>query len=108
MVKLRTWQADETEYDAFKLICARERIYVGDKINEMIRAYIKNHGEGNPNYELDQWTDNPQMLAIPAVMRTLPEWQEYINGLSEKDYRDLEPQIQALKSKMDERWKKGW
>jgi hypothetical protein len=48
------------------------------------------------------------MKAIPATMRNLHEWQHYIDNLTEKEYRDLEPQIQALKSKMDERWKRGF
>lgn len=74
---------------------------------ELFEKYAREHGEGNPAFTLDQFRD-PLMKAIPATMRSLPEWQKYIDNLTEKEYRDLEPQIHALKNKMDLRWKKGF
>jgi hypothetical protein len=74
---------------------------------ELFETYAKEHGDGNPGFTLDQFRD-PQMKAIPATMRDLHDWQHYIDNLTEKEYRELEPQIHALKSKMDERWKRGF
>lgn len=109
MGKLRTFEADEEAYDAFKVICDREKAHIGEKINEFIKKYVKEHGDGNPIFELDKWFGNSQMKAVPAVFRTLPEWQIWIDKIaSDKEFREIESQIYAIKSKLDQRWEKGF
>ena len=93
--------------DEFHHIAVREHKPLKELHKEILEQYIREHGEGNPGFTLDQFQDS-NMKAIPATMRSLDFWQEYINGMTETEYRDLEPQIQALKNKMDERWKKGF
>ena len=74
---------------------------------ELFKTFIKHHGDGNPAFTLDQFND-PNMRAIPATMRPLADWQHFIDIMTEKDYRELEPQIQALYFKMKARWEKGF
>lgn len=98
---------EEEIIEQLKIIAARERRPLKAIHKEILLTYVKEHKEGNPAFTLDQFQD-PLMKAVPAVFRNLMDWQEYIDNLTEKGYRDLEPQIQAIKSKMDERWKKGF
>jgi len=74
---------------------------------ELFTKYAKEHGDGNPNFTLDQF-DRQEMKAVPAVFRSLDEWQEYIHNLNETDFRELESQIYAVKNKLDAKWKKGF
>lgn len=88
------FQSDEELYESFKDVCRRERIDIGKKINELIIVYVKEHGDGNPNFELDLWVDNADARAIPAVSRTEQDWKDYLNVIDDnragEDYRKLE------------------
>jgi len=94
-------------YENFKDVCRRERVDIGKKINELIVVYVKEHGDGNPNFTLDQF-DQEQMKAVPAVFRTNEDWMSYMNELNEKEFRELETKIYELKSISDKRWEKGF
>lgn len=96
-MSLRTFKADDMAYEKFKSICARERTGVGEKLNEFIEKYNKEHGDGNPNYSLDAF-DHEEMKAVPAVFRDRDSWQSYIENLGEKDLQELQWQIQTINS----------
>ncbi len=101
------FNTEKEVYETFKDVCRRERVDIGKKINELIIIYVKEHGDGNPNYSLDLF-DHEEMKAVPAVFRSLPEWQEYISYMNEKDFREMESQVYAIKDKLDKRWEKGF
>ncbi len=93
--------------DELHHIATRRHTTLKDLHKEVIEKFVREYGDGNPGFTLDQFQDS-NMKAIPATMRSLDFWQEYIDGMTETEYRDLEPQIQALKDKMDDRWKRGF
>lgn len=90
------------------IMARRENRHIKDIGKELFEKYVKEHGDGNPNFTLDQF-DREEMKAVPAVFRELPEWQQYINKIiNEKDFREIETQIYAIKDKLDRRWKQGF
>jgi len=101
------FNTEEELYESFKDVCRRERVDIGKKINELIIVYVKEHGDGNPNFTLDQF-DQEEMKAVPALFRTNEDWMSYMDGLNEKDFRDIETKIYELKSISDKRWGKGF
>jgi len=96
-LSLKTFKADDVSYEKFKSICAREHTGVGDKLNEFIEKYNKEHGDGNPNYSLDLF-DHEEMKAVPAVFRTRDDWKEYIEKLPPKEAQELLWQVQTINS----------
>ena len=105
-MSLKTFKVDDVTYEKFKSLCARERIGVGNKINEFIEKYNKEHGDGNPNYSLDLF-DHEEMKAVPAVFRTRKDWADYIENIDEKDSQELVWQIQTIHSLIDKKVKYG-
>lgn len=99
---LRSFEAKTEAYDKFKSICGRERVGVGEKLNEFIEKYNKEHGDGNPNFSLDVF-DHEEMKAVPAVYRTRKDWALYIHELNQKDTQDLLWQIQTIHSLTDKK-----
>jgi len=107
MVMIKTFSYNEKDkplIESFEQIAHRER-YRGfsSLIMDVIEKYVKEHGDGNPAFTLDQFQD-PKMKAMPAMMRSLPDWKYYIDNLTEKEFRELESQVYAIKSKLDEKW----
>jgi len=105
-LSLKTFKVNDEAYEKFKSLCARERIGIGDKINEFIIQYNKEHGDGNPNYSLDLF-DHEEMKAVPAVFRTREDWVNYIENLNEKDTQDLLWQIQTIHTLTDKKFNYG-
>jgi len=98
---------DEEMWSDLKILSARERRPIKVIGKELFADYLKEHGDGNPNFTLDQF-DHEQMKAVPAVFRDLPFWQKYINGMNEKDFREMESQVYAIKDKLDKKWERGF
>jgi len=97
---LRTFATEEELYKKFKAVCSREGANVGDKLNEFIQEYLKEHGDGNPNYALTQWSENPEFMATPALFRKISDWEAYTKALhGRKDWqtmRDIETQCASI------------
>ncbi len=104
MGKLKTWEADEKNYQKFKILMAKEGIGVGDKINEFIAEYIKVHGDGNPAYSLDLFIKNAEARATPAVFRSKQDWLTWLeNCTDEKIVQDILSQTQLILGLADNR-----
>jgi hypothetical protein len=54
-------------YEKFKEIARREGKPVNRLLQELMLDYIKNHGEGNPNFKLEKWVENPRFVALPTL-----------------------------------------
>ena len=83
--KLRTFEAEIEEYNKFKSTLAIDGKDVGETINEFIRKFNAEFGDGNPGFQLDQWFDNDKMLAIPATMRDRPDWIEWVMACNDEE-----------------------
>lgn len=75
---MRSFEADEKEYQKFKSTLAIDGKDLGETLNEFIKKFNKEYGDGNPGYSLDLFMDNSQMLAIPAVMRAADDWWSWL------------------------------
>lgn len=98
---------EEEEHESFKDIARKERKSLKALHKEIIQDYIKIHGDGNPAFTLDQFTDVDNMKAVPAVFRNRDDWQLYIEELNEKDSQELLWQIQTINSLADKKVNHG-
>src|SRR5215510_16604566 len=73
-------------YERFKEVCWRERKQMNVLFQEFMEKYIKEHSQGNPQYEIGQWVENPDFRAVPAFREPLKNWTRYIN--TETSYQD--------------------
>ncbi len=104
---LRTFEAEKESYDSFKSLCIKENVNVGDKINEFIKKYNKEHGDGNPAFTMDQFIEDPGMKAVPAFFRHRDDWQIYIENLPKKEVQEILWQAQAINSLADKKFNHG-
>ena len=90
------------------VIAKREHRPIKDIGKELFEKYALEHGEGNDQYTMDPFMSKSDMQATPATMVALPIWQEFIDKIDEKRFREIETQIYALQSKLDTRFGRGF
>ena len=66
--KTTTFQIPEELHKKLKEVAAREGTSMTEILVKQLEEYIKVHGNGNPVYKLDDWTTNPQFVAVPALL----------------------------------------
>lgn len=100
---LRTFETEKEKWEKFKAHCAKEGINLGEKINDFIDKELKEHGDGNPGYTIDQFVDNPQMQAVPAFYRTAEDWEKYLFNLPESELQKIIWQSQTIGARAQKR-----
>jgi len=101
---MRSFEAEKDAYQEFKAILAKDGIDVGEKLNEMIKQFIKDFGDGNPGFSLDQFFENDAMLAVPAVFRSREDWLEWVLKIDDEDMlQKVLGQAQTILSLADNR-----
>lgn len=96
---LRTFETEQELYDAFKAICVKERENVGAKLNELIKEYIKIHGDGNPQFSIEQFQD-PDFSAAPAFYRPGDDWKSWLIKQDSKEHDKVKAQILLIEKKL--------
>lgn len=89
---LKTFNADGEMYEQFRYLCVKERVKIGAKINQLIENYVKEHGDGNPQYTMDQFED-PDFVACPAFYRDTNIWKNYMEQATPEELEKLKSQI---------------
>jgi len=82
-------------YEKLLDILRKERIGIGDWLQNQIEEYNKVHGDGNPVYTLDHYTD-ANFLATPAYHRPRLTWESYLIKCSDKEYKEWINQLELL------------
>ena len=82
---------EKAEFDAFEEIRWRERMSRSEIGRKAIQEYVKNHGEGNSTFKLDQFQD-PDFKAMPAFMTPMMKWTKFIDECVDtiKECKDIE------------------
>jgi hypothetical protein len=76
-------------------------------IQDLMREYVKVHGSGNPNYRLSKWQDDPEFLAVPALLESNEKWDKYLDSCDEKELARIQGCSQAITKKVkDQTFKK--
>src|SRR4030095_7113963 len=65
-------------------------------IMQLIAEYVKGHGKGNPSFKLDQWEENPEFKAVPALFEKSEKWYKYYEDSDEDDKVALKVAINAI------------
>jgi len=58
---------DKALIDEAKKIAKREGKPLAQLIKQQLAKYVKEHGEGNPAFPLDKWTEQPDFKAFPTL-----------------------------------------
>jgi len=103
---MRSFEADEKEYLKFKSTLAKDGKDLGETINDFIKKFNLEYGDGNPAFDLTQWFENDQMLAIPAVMRAADDWWKWLTECNDpKIIQSVLWQAQMIGARSDKRLK---
>ena len=76
---------DEEVFKKVREIAFREGKDVSELTFEMYEKYIKEHGDGNPIYSLEKWTENPEFMATPAFFSKADRIKAYFSKLTENE-----------------------
>jgi len=88
-------RVNEKSYDILLDILRKEKMQVGDWLQDQIDEYSKVHGDGNPVYTLDHFNDE-SFLATPAYHRPLHAWESYLKKCPDNEYREWTAQLESL------------
>jgi hypothetical protein len=59
-------------------------------IEMALEEFYKVHKEGNPIHRLDDWTQNPEFIAIPALLAPKEQRNKWIQlQIQKKNWKDL-------------------
>lgn len=83
---------DVESYDSLKDILRKERIGIGNWLQNQIDEYIKVHSDGNPAFTLDQFSD-PNFVACPAFYRDHLAWNMYLKKVDDKELEKIKQQV---------------
>jgi len=78
--KIKSFEAKEDTYKAFKALLAKDGLQLGDKFNEFMENFIRIYGDGNGTSTLDQFVDNEEMIVTPAFFDSDEVWTKYITS----------------------------
>ncbi len=85
----------EETYEKLLEILRKEKIAVGDWLQDQIEEYNKIHGDGNPTFTLDHFNDE-SFLATPAYHRPLQVWKSFLTKCSDTEYKEWVTQLENL------------
>ena len=90
--KLVNFRTDEEKYNDLKMLALKERTTVKQLITDLIDDYLKKHGDGNPQFTLEQFED-PNFIACPAFYRDGNAWTAYMAQATPDEKEKLKAQI---------------
>lgn len=95
-------------YDRLKLVLLRERNTFQTWLNDQISNYLKVHGDGNPNFTLDQF-DSEEFQACPAFFRPMDKWTDYLKKIVQDDKRwnEFDTQLNSLLARANKIYKQS-
>ena len=101
-------RVDPDKYEELKLILFREKSTFQNWLAEQIDTYLKNHGDGNPNFTLDQF-DSETFQACPAFFRDMKTWEKYLKGIVKdpKRWTEFDTQLNSLLGKTNKIFKQN-
>ena len=70
---IQTIYVSKADFDLFeeaKKVAQREGKKFSFVVKELLKAYIKSHGSGNPSYPLEKWVHDPKFKAFPTIGET--------------------------------------
>ena len=68
------------------------RGYRSEIIEQALREFVEKHGDGNPQFRLEQF-DDPNFVACPAFFRDLSYFDTYLAGLSKQELENFKHQL---------------
>lgn len=90
--------AERADKIAFEGICRREGKTVAEKIAELVQDYVRIHGSGNPQYSLEQFTENPEFRAVPALLERPEKWLKALDHTDLDDLEQIERQAEMVRN----------
>ena len=101
-------RVDPAKYEELKLILFREKSTFQNWLGQQIDTYLKNHGDGNPNFTLDQF-DSETFQACPAFFRDMTTWEGYLKKIVQdpKRWNEFDIQLNSLLSKTNKVFKQN-
>ena len=90
---------DEEMVTDFHMIALKEKKKLKELHLEIIEDYLKKHGDGNPQFTIDQF-DDPNFIACPAFYRDGNTWESYIKQATDDELQKLKHQVILIDRKL--------
>lgn len=85
-------------YKKFKGLLISQDKKLQEVFNQFMEDYILKFGDGDGTTNMDQFLENPLMLAMPAFMADRGKWVKHIQSHTQKDAQTILWQAQTIGS----------
>lgn len=97
--KLVNFRTEEEKYNELKMLALKEKTTVKALLSGLVDDYIKKHGDGNPQFTIDQFED-PDFIACPAFYRDASTWDYYCKNSEPTELNKVKSQILLIEKQM--------
>lgn len=82
----------------------KERITNSNIIIDALTEYLEKHGDGNPVFTLDQFSD-PNFQECPAFFRDVKIWNKYLSKVNLKRCKEISTQAEIVLNAINKSYK---
>jgi len=90
---------DEEKYLELKMLALKERLTVKNLVSDLITDYVKKHGDGNPQFTMDQFED-PDFMACPAFYRSGRTWNHWLSKQTSEELLKFKTHLHLIDANM--------
>ncbi|MDC3257176.1 hypothetical protein OAU44_00210 [bacterium] len=94
--KMTSFVFDSETLIEFKSITTREGSTMKEHLETYMKEYIKKHGEGNPAYSLDKWSEDSEFKALPAFLESKEKWVKFVQNTDDETLKEIEDKAHQL------------
>lgn len=91
--------------EQFKKITLREGKSMSKLLQEYMKRYINEHGDGNNQYKLTKWYQETDFKVTPAFLESHDKWEKYIGECdSSKELARIQGQASDISQKAKQKY----
>jgi hypothetical protein len=80
------------------IIAAREGKCKSEIIVSLIEDYVKAHSSGNNTFKLDNWSEDPNFVAVPTILADPQKWFRYLSDCSPEERTKILKQATIIRT----------
>lgn len=101
---LSAFLIDDAVKSALKIQAAKERKDMSVIVEDLLKKYLQEHGDGNPAYSLEHWQAKADFKVTPAFFETNQKWDAYLKQCSRKELEQVEGKAIHIRGQARKYW----
>ena len=93
---------EKEDWEELEKIRWREHMERATLLRKIVQEYVKNHSAGNDTFKLDNWNNQPDFKAMPALMASYFDWTKFVrDNTNPKERKEMMDKIKHIKFQIE-------